>query len=456
MLESKRRWARVCICLLCLLLTDCNAPVVSPTPRATAIEVTPETAATFTAAYTPETVPSVSYTPTQTATLEPTFTETPTDEPTPVRTATMFVTLTRTPTPTPESTQVTPVPPVDYGVIPDLAYFYIEPGGGVPCSALVPMFNYFIGTKGREGCRDTVRALGRTFDLQYLRFDGFQDLDRAFDNPDTPCTRTPFGNQVAYKRGDACLLREIAQDWLLRRPDGSFIRTAGDFIMTDPANLEWRAYFISRALEMQTIYGWNGLFLDNVSASRNNVGLPLRDYPDDKTYQDAIADFLATIRISFASVHANMIYQTTSSVWYRYGQFLDGQMEESFAVNWSSGYLSVTSWTNQLIRIETTLASGIEVILVSQGTQGDLERQQFAFASYLLIAEQGAHFRYSQDGAGYSQIWDYDTYHQARLLGQPLTLRYQLPDGSWERRFQFGTVQANPSTHIGTITVINP
>lgn len=338
-----------------------------------------------------------------------------------------------------------------------LAWFYIQPSNNVPCSNLAPLFSFYIGTKGREACRDIVRGLGRNFDLMYLRFDGIQDLDRAFDDPDVTCTRTPWGNQVAYRREDACLLREIAQDWALRRPDGSLVRTAGDFIMMDPANLSWRAFFIERAMEMQNIYGWRGLFLDNVSASMNNVGLPLRDYADDLAYQDAIADFLATIRLAFADrpVYGNMIFQTTSSVWYRYGEHLDGQMEESFALNWSSGYLSPAQWRNQLTRIETTIASGVDVILVSQGPRTDTARQQFAFASYLLIATPGIHWRYSQDGPGYSEIWDYPNYAQARQLGRPLTARYQLPDGTWERRYENGLVSANPTTRVGTITV-NP
>jgi hypothetical protein len=443
---------RILITLFLILITSCARAEISPTPRSTMaltpilLTNTPEPSVTYTASPVP--TPSPTFTPTMELS---TYTPTPTSTAMPSLATRMLTVMTVTGRATVEAPQ-SAYDPVS------LAWFYIQPSGGVPCSNLVPMFNFFIGTKGRETCRDTVRSLGRDFGLMYLRFDGIQDLDRAFDNPDATCTRTPFGNQVAYKRGDVCQLREIAQDWALRRPDGSLIRTAGDFIMMDPANLSWRAYFIERAMEMQTIYGWNGLFLDNVSASMNNVGLPLRDYPDDLAYQNAIADFLATIRLAFDDrpVWGNMIFQTTSSVWYRYGEHLDGQMEESAFLNWSSGYLSATQWRNQLTRIETTIASGVDVILVSQGARIDNARQQFAFASYLLIAAPGIHWRYSQDGAGYSEIWDYNNYALARRLGRPLTDRYVLPDGSWERRFEYGVVTANPVTRVGTITVINP
>lgn len=446
---------RVLILLIILLLTSCATVAPSPTPRSTiapTVSYTATQTATPTAADTPLPIatpaPTATNTPTSTSTIEvtPTYTSTPMPSLT-VRVLTVMTITGRTPTAEAQEAY----DPVS------LAWFYIQPSGNVHCSNLVPMFNFFVGTKGREACRDVVRGLGRDFDLMYLRFDGIQDLDRAFDDPNATCTRSPFQNQVAYKRGDACLLREIAQDWALRRPDGSLIRTTGDFIMMDPANLSWRAYFIERAMEMQTVYGWNGLFLDNVSASMNNVGLPLRDYPDDLTYQNAISDFLATIRLAFDDrpVWANMIFQTTSSVWYRYGEYLDGQMEESFALNWSSGYLSVTQWRNQLTRIETTIASGGNVILVSQGARTDSARQEFALASYLLIAAPGIHWRYSQDGPGYSEIWDYPNYDLARRLGRPLLEQLPLPNGSgtWRRDFTNGFVTVNPSTHEAVIVV---
>ena len=92
------------------------------------------------------------------------------------------------------------------------------------------------------------------------------------------------------------------------------------------------------------------------------------------------------------------------------------------------------------------------LILVSQGTQTDITtRQQFAFASYLLITNGNAAFRYTNSD-NYRYAWLYDNY--SIDLGAALSSRYR-QGLSWRRHFTNGFVLVNPITHKSQIT-INP
>lgn len=482
-LRRNRRWARVLICAICLLATDCvPAPVVSPTPRATLVEdftlvPTQEPVSTLTFEPTEWStnfteIPSVSYTATQTetATLEPTFTEvfTPTNTPTltalptptrtPMRTATMFVTLLRTPTPT--STQVTPpAPPIGdvqnfiwFGKNPSVAH-QLEVGTHFDATIMHHLDEYIV-----EDWRDA--GMSGPF-LMYIRSEAIDDRMNLVNVPNPLlCGYQPFRNNAAYVSGDICDIRDNHPDWFLRDINGNVIRTGDGFILMDMSNPGWRAFFVERLgglLDANQI--WDGVHLDNVSASLKNVGnVTLRDYPNVDAYTAAIENWIAFLYTTFFQprgeiVSANITHLSNHAVWYRYMRWLDiGQNEGSF-VGWNDDYISVSQWNAQLVLAETTLAQGKAVIFTSQG-EGVGTRHQFAYASFLLIANGQAWFRYA-DASHYALYIEYPIYELQ--LGSPLGPRRLLPDGvTWERIFQRGTVRVNPVTHIGTITVINP
>jgi hypothetical protein len=94
-----------------------------------------------------------------------------------------------------------------------------------------------------------------------------------------------------------------------------------------------------------------------------------------------------------------------------------------------------------------TQNQGKHIILVSQGRYVDAARQQFAYASYLLIANGKAAFRYS-NAAAYRQVWPYSNYNIN--LGTPLGPRYQ-SGNLWRRDFTRGYVIVDPVNHTGTI-----
>jgi hypothetical protein len=227
----------------------------------------------------------------------------------------------------------------------------------------------------------------------------------------------------------------------------------------DPGNEGFRAFWLERARELQETYGWDHIFLDNVEGSRiKMVGKngSLANYPDDESYQKAVEGFLSYIRTNYfepsnKSIYANIVSIAEDHVWDRYLQYVDGAMIESFATDWSDGYRSKDEWEQQMNLAEKALKQGKTLILVAQGDQEDEELQKFAFASYLLIADGNAYFRYT-NSEEYRNLWLYENYDID--LGIPLGDRYK-SKGLWRRDFAYGYVTVNSQKHQAEI-ILNP
>jgi hypothetical protein len=114
-----------------------------------------------------------------------------------------------------------------------------------------------------------------------------------------------------------------------------------------------------------------------------------------------------------------------TAVWFKYLQYLNGAMNEGWAVDWGSGYRSVSEWNDDLTLAEKTQAMGKYTLLISQGDQANTNRQTFTFASYLLISNERASFRYT-NAYNYESVWLYPNYNID--LGSPLGPRY--PQGN--------------------------
>lgn len=332
-----------------------------------------------------------------------------------------------------------------------LAWFCKPPAGNAALNFIAQNFDFFILTKRDETERDFIRSMAANADpLQYILFSGIEDPGS--------CTAQPFRNQVADQPGDFCRISEQHPDWFMLDRFGNRIVIA-DAPMMDPTNQGWQQFFLNWVIKSHEEFGWNGVFLDNVEASLNKItkhrsGPAL--YPTDAEFQAAVESFLKYLYNNYFKPYnrplmANIIELKDPQVWLRYLNYLDGAMLEAFAVDWNTGYLSVEEWQEQMSMITSSQQMGKTVILVAQGNQLDLERQKFAFASYLLVNEGKAYFRYSNDLA-YHQIWFYDNY--SIDLGMPLGPRYQQGD-LWQRDFTNGIVQVNPRTHEAQI-LLNP
>ncbi len=330
-----------------------------------------------------------------------------------------------------------------------LAWFYKPPRDG-QLAPLVNYFDFFILTHKDEPTRDWLKSNGVTAPFaQYLL------LTEIMDPGD--CSSTPYGNQVAYKAGDFCAISQQHPDWFLLDANGNRIQSgSGDYYM-DPGNEGYREFWLSRAREMQETFGWDNLFIDNVEASREkflNKASGLATYPDDASYQSAVEGFLAFIRQNYFAprgrlMFGNIVSNRDETTWFNYIQYLDGAMIEAFATGWSGDYRSPFEWETQMSMAEKALTEDKTMILVSRGNQSNTDLQRFAFASYLLIANGNAVFRYT-DPDSYSEPWVYSDYQID--LGNPLGNRYR-SDFSWRRDFTRGYVTVNPWTHSAQIVV---
>ena len=360
-----------------------------------------------------------------------------------------------TPAPTSESapqSAVSPVPTPTYASpedVVELAWFYKPPEEG-QLGRVAEAFDFYILTYKDEPARDQFKAAGITAPFsQYLLFLIVEDPGG--------CDKGPSGNQVAYKEGDFCQISEQHPDWFLLDQDGRRIKSGDDTFHMDPGSEGFRRFWLERARELQETHGWDHIFLDNVEASRAKMTKDDRvpaNYPDDESYQAAVEGFLDFIRQNYfgpqgKSIYGNIVSIDEEQVFDHYIQHLDGAMLESFATAWDDGYRSPDEWEEQMLRVENALSQGKTLILVAQGEQADLELQNFTFASYLLIANGNAAYRYTHSGA-YREVWLYENYELE--LGKALGDRYR-EDGGWRRDFTNGYVTVNPITNEAEIVV---
>jgi len=346
--------------------------------------------------------------------------------------------------------RVYPTPLAEFEPL-QLAWFYKPPEKEADLGALAANFSLLILTRNDEQERAELRAMGNAQPvLQYLRFEAVMDPGN--------CSDKPFQNQAAHLEGDFCLLQTQHADWFLRDINGKNIYYNGSgYVLMDPGNPEWQAYFLEKVEGFQADPGWAGLFLDNVDGSLGrfeNMRLLLAKYPDDAAYQNAVVSFLENLHDQYFApfgklLYANIPYLKDSSAWFAYLPYLDGAMLESFAVDWENGYLSEQDWLDQLELVEKTQALGKNVILVTQGNINDQQRMQYGLASFLLVNNGGAFFRYSNADA-YRELWWYPQYEVD--LGQPLGPRYP-EQNQWRRDFEKGYVLVDPSSHSAEIVV---
>jgi hypothetical protein len=264
---------------------------------------------------------------------------------------------------------------------------------------------------------------------------------------------------VAENVGDFCELLSQHRDWFLQDANGNILSNDDGYKLMDPGNYEWRAYWLDRVRISQETLHWQGVFLDNVEASlekRSRYGNIPAAYPEDASYQAAIEDNLRYLYTTYFQpqgrlLYANIISLQDAAVWFRYLQYLDGAMMEDFAVDWNDAYKRSYEWEAQMDIVEKTQALGKGIILVSQGSEFDHQRELFAFASYLLVNHGTAYFRYT-NASSYDENWIYENYSDQ--LGPALGSRYRIDD-VWVRDFTNGSVWVNLSTNTGGINLTN-
>ncbi len=332
-----------------------------------------------------------------------------------------------------------------------LGWFY-RPPANVEIRELATHAQRYILTHLDEPLRDGLRDLGEPGPfLQYVRFEAIMD------NTELDYT---WQNQVAHREGDWEFVSEENPDWFLldtngdRMPVGSEGESDGRFYYMDPANPGWRAFFLERLQAFQEDNDWDGVFLDNVEASLAKQGrqgrTPAR-YPTDAAWTAAVEDFLRYVsewaREQGRPLEVNVVEDrdVAGEVRARFLRHVDGVMTE----NWLGDDLP---WAVRLDRAEETQRAGKHVWLIANGEREDEEEQRFAYASFLMVDENAASFRYTAYDS-YNQFWLYDTYATTREdLGPPTGPR-MLEGDSWRREFENGTVTVDPQRRRAVIEV---
>ncbi len=343
-----------------------------------------------------------------------------------------------------------------------LSWFYIPHDDDSKLSTISNNFDQFVLTKNFEDERDYLQDNGHTV-LQYTKLDGIHDPCFQADDPSGTtcnCNRNPLRNQAAWQPGDICFIRDNHPEWFLRDANGNLIYSSQgnqDVIIMDPGQQGYREFWLER-LRVEQIGGWDGIFIDNMATTftRHGAGeISLQNYTPQQ-WRDATTSFLKYIRESYFAgankkIFANLsVYWNENNTYFQYLQYLDGTMDEHWAVrgNDTDTYTQL-SWEDRILRAEETLKLGKEMMFVSRGTQGNNSRQRFSLASYLLVAEDDAYFRYTRQG-NYGSIWLYDNYDSA--LGNPSGSYYR-QGNTWLRDFENGRVSVTPSTNSSEITV---
>lgn len=338
-----------------------------------------------------------------------------------------------------------------------LAYFS-KPASNVDTATVAASSRIVILPHKDESYRDALRAAGYAGQtLEYI-LAGEAQGPGPYADASAPCDTSfqPFGNNVAWQPGDFCANIHPHEDWFLHNSAGQRLYSTsarGVFYQMNVANPGWQQFAAQRMAEMLGSFGFDGVFLDNVEL---NWTKPLGRLPDsdggiqefasNDDFRAGWTSYLAVLSDALrphGQLWANGVNDSNDgSDWNDYLPYLDGGMFESFATGYADG-LSPGAWQRQLDQAAAMLAQGKGVIGVAQGAPDDFTAQQYALASYLLIADQQfAYFRYAAS-ASYQELWLYDNY--AVRLGAPLGARYQQADGTWRRDFSCGAVIVDPA-----------
>jgi hypothetical protein len=339
------------------------------------------------------------------------------------------------------------------------AWFY-KPPQNTTVEKIIKKYDIFVLTRDDEKALAQIANSGAGTVLQYIKFDAISDACFQAKKPKGTacnCSVKPRANQVAWQPIDICEIRDKHPDWFLKDKNGNLIYW-NEFVMMDPGNAGWRQFWVTRIREYQAKYPkWGGVFMDNMSTRFGRHGddfVELKRYPTPKSYQDAVVGFLSYAQNAYFKPTNRQMFSNMAIRWgdtapfLRYMDHMEGAMDEFWAYP-RTGYYSVKEWTHRFERIQAAVKRGEKMILVSQGTQTDYNRQRFGFATYLLLASPTTYFRYTNDKT-YGSMWQYDNYKIR--LGTPKG--YATRSGNtWTRLFSNGKVTVNPETRKANITV---
>jgi len=282
----------------------------------------------------------------------------------------------------------------------------------------------------------------------------------------------PYDNNMAWETDDFCLYIHPNESWFLHNGKGE--RLFNDYFgngrlgyLMDPANTGWQEFSYSRLEQVRDEWGYDGLWLDNLdldldrpAASEDNSDGRVQEYETDAAWREGVKGWLAGLRARLGNwpVWANLVAKDLDAdSWDPYLPYLDGAMDESFAVRWVDDRRKAEEWASQIERAERWLAAGKGLVLVGQGPKDEESRMRFTLASYMLVARgDNSFFRYSRFDSFYFQLWLYSEYDTARALGAPTGPREEISPGVWRREFEYGYVEVDLAEQTGRLALDGP
>ncbi|MEO8288319.1 MAG: putative glycoside hydrolase [Chloroflexota bacterium] len=350
-----------------------------------------------------------------------------------------------------------------------LAWFHKPPEEGTSAAEIAANHSYIHLTGASDiPFRDDLREAGYKGPiLTYVTMNSvegpgpYRDSAAACDNE-----YQGYDNQVAFYKGDFCTYIHGNESWFLHNGKGE--RIVDDYFGSDrwsylmnPADPGWRAFSYERLKFIKETWYYEGLWLDNLDLDlsrawrevTNSDGF-VKEYETGEQWQAAVTGWLSGLRAEVGygyPVWANIVGGGMSATaWDPYAPYLDGAMDESFAVRWVDDWRSPEQWQGQIQRAQRWLGLGKGLVMVGQGPQEDKERLNFTLASYMLVSDgENASFRYTRFDSYYSSLWLYPEYDVAHSLG---SCREVTP-GIWRREFEHGYVEVDVVQHIGRLVL---
>lgn len=364
----------------------------------------------------------------------------------------------------------TPEPDPGAGAVFGLAWFHKPPEDGTTPEQLSEAHSYVHLTGLADiDYRDDLRRAGYDGPIYTYMTANAVEGPGPYSNSGEECEAgyTPYDNTLAWQKDDFCRYIHPNESWFLHNGEGE--RLVDDYFgsgrwtyLMNPADPGWQAFSQERLAQMKDEWGYDGVWLDNVdldlARARNDVQNDdgqVREFDNDVEWQAAMKEWLGGVRGAVGDwpVWANLVGGGLgASSWDPFAPYLDGAMDESFAVSWLDRWRSPDQWRGQLERASRWLQSGKGLVMVGQGAQDDEQRLNFTLASYLLVAEgDEAFYRYTRFDQYYRAVWLYPEFDEARKLGMPQGPREEVVPGVWRREFTNGTVEVDLTINEGRI-----
>ena len=228
-------------------------------------------------------------------------------------------------------------------------------------------------------------------------------------------------------------------------------QSSADYFM-DVGNPAYQQACMSHAIALAKKYGFDGVFMDDVSAwvgwsFRPGVRVP--KYSSVSSWQSAMYSLVnsagQTMHQNGMLVVGNIGAATlTSGLWQKWTGPLDGSMEESWTDGNAGLAQQVPDWPKKLANIAWSEANGKIALLHSYNTTET--GNTYGMASMMLVANGRSNYSTSSGGSYTSAETWFPEYTTAQQLGAPTGAYTRLANGVYERVFQNGIVLTNPTT----------